>query len=55
MKKPTVTIRYGATANSVTVDGHAFDLTKMTVGQRTFLRKTVAGGLQKAGVIKDGK
>lgn len=51
MKKPSVTIRYGATSNSVTVDGHAFDLTKMTAGQRTFLRKTVAGGLTKAGVI----
>lgn len=52
MKKPTLTIRYGATNNSVTVDGHAFDLSKMTTGQRTFLRKTVAGGLKKVGAIK---
>ena len=52
MKRPTLTIKYGAATNRVTVDGQAFDLNKMTVGQRTFLRKTVAGGLTKAGVIK---
>ena len=51
MTKPTIRIRYGASANEVHVDGHIFDLSVMSGRDKTFLRKTVAAGLVKAGVI----
>lgn len=45
MKRPTVTIRYGALANSITVDGKTFELNSMTRREKTFLRKVVVGAL----------
>lgn len=45
MKRPAITIRYGALANSITVDGKTFELNTMTRREKTFLRKVVVGAL----------
>jgi restriction endonuclease len=45
MKRPSITIRYGATHNSITVDGKTFELSTMTKREKTFLRKVVVGAL----------
>jgi hypothetical protein len=47
MPKPTITIRFGALHNSITVDGKTFDLNELTRREKTFLRKTIVGVLEK--------
>jgi len=49
--KPRINIHYGAGVHTATIDGHKFDLNRMTSGERTHLRKIVVGVLTKIGAL----
>lgn len=49
--KPKIAIHYGAGVHTATVDGHKFDLNRMTNGERTHVRKIIVGALDKIGAL----
>lgn len=51
MKKPNITIRYGALADDIIVDGKCFDRSKLDKRQSTFLRNVVIDALVAAGAV----
>lgn len=46
IKKPNITIRYGASNDDITVDGHHFDLSKMDRADRAKLKRGVVLGVR---------
>lgn len=49
-RKPVITMRFGATANTVTVDGVPFDLNALSRSRELGkFRRLVVGGLTKSG------
>ncbi|QOV06090.1 hypothetical protein CPT_Pasto_016 [Rhizobium phage Pasto] len=51
MKKPSISLRFGASHDDITVDGNKFIRHKLTKGDFTFLRNVVIDTLLKVGMI----
>ncbi len=51
MNRPSITIRYGATRNDITVDGQVFEFRKLEPRQRSFLKNVVIDALVKVGTV----
>lgn len=47
MKKPSITIRLNASADTVTVDGHVFDRSQMEQADRNKLTRLVRDGFKR--------
>jgi hypothetical protein len=48
-KMPSITIRFGAAYNEVTVDDQSFDLNSLEKKDQNFLRRVVVNGLEAVG------
>lgn len=53
--KPSITIKYGAAHNEVTVDGQTFEINSLNQKERNFLRRVVVNSLQAIGYFKGVK
>src|SRR5690606_2032413 len=52
MQKPSVTLRFGAAHDDITVDGRTFVRGKLTRREFTFIRKVTIGALEQAGMFR---
>jgi hypothetical protein len=55
MQKPNITMRYGASHDDITVDGHTFVRHQLTGKEKHFLRNVVIDGLVKCGFVRRSK
>jgi ribosomal protein L35 len=55
MQKPNIVIRYGASNDDITVDGHTFVRHKLTGKEKHFLRNVIIDSLVKCGSVRRSK
>ncbi|ESY42030.1 hypothetical protein X747_14635 [Mesorhizobium sp. LNJC384A00] len=55
MQKPSITMRYGASNDDITVDGHTFVRHHLTGKEKHFLRNVVIDSLVKCGFVRRAK
>lgn len=55
MKKPSITLRYGASHDDIVVDGHTFTRHKLSGGDLAMVRNVVIDSLVKCGSVRRQK
>jgi len=52
IQKPSITLRFGASHDDITVDGRTFRRSQLTKGEFAFVRNVIIDALLKVGAIK---